>query len=218
MKALVGSEISIDTFLKINAAIGGWKAQQNQSQEKLWFLNGGLFPVKLSVWSEQNLNMGTLEKPAKRSRASMEAINGIYRSGHVFLGDVEIPIVDMRHYLDEEPDMHHSSASFTARERIRRARGHADNQLIWMSHKDYNPLDDALDLVDRWMQNIINDPASGVVDNRPEDAIDRCFDSEGNVLASGSDVWNGDWNGQPKGKCMRSTRHTELQGKWLGHL
>jgi hypothetical protein len=203
LKALVDGEISIDNFLKINAAIGGWKAPQNQSQEKLWFLNGGLFPVRLSVWSEQNLNMGALASPAKRSRADMEAIKGIYRSGHVFLGDVEIPIIDMRHYLDEEPDMHHSSASFSTRERIRRARGHADNQLIWMSHKDYNPLDDALDLVDRWMQNIINDPAKGVVGNRPEDASDQCFDSEGNVLASGSDVWNGDWNRQSKGKCMR---------------
>ncbi|MFA0792121.1 DUF6351 family protein [Microbulbifer echini] len=203
LKTLVDGEISIDTFLRINAAIGGWKAQQNQTDEKLWFLNGGLFPVRLSIWSEQNLNMGSLTSPAERSRGSMEAINGIYRSGHVFLGDVEIPIIDMRHYLDEEPDMHHSSASFSTRERIRRARGHADNQLIWVSHKDYNPLGEALDLVDRWMQNIINDPSAGVVGNRPEDANDRCFDQKGNVLAAGSDVWNGDWNSLAQGRCMR---------------
>ncbi|GAA5444825.1 hypothetical protein Misp06_03017 [Microbulbifer sp. NBRC 101763] len=203
LKALVNGDISIDTFLKVNASIGGWKAQENQSDEKLWFLNGGLLPVKLSVWSEQNLNLGTIAKPAKRSRASMEAINGIYRSGHVFLGDVEIPIVDMRHYLDKEPDMHHSSASFSARERIRRARGHADNHLIWVSHKDHNPVDEALDIVDRWMQNIINNPSKGVVGNRPEGANDRCFDREGNVLAAGPEVWNGEWNGLASGKCMR---------------
>ncbi|MFA0813423.1 DUF6351 family protein [Microbulbifer epialgicus] len=203
LKALVEGNISIDTFLKVNASVGGWKAQEDQSDEKLWFLNGGLLPVSLSVWSEQNLNVGTIESPARRSRASMEAINGIYRSGHVFLGDVEIPIVDMRHYLDKEPDMHHSSASFSARERIRRARGHAENQLIWMSHKDYNPLDEALDIIDRWIQNIVAHPGKGVVENRPEDANDRCFDREGNVLAAGPDVWNGDWNGRPSGKCMR---------------
>ncbi|WP_413662465.1 DUF6351 family protein [Microbulbifer sp. CNSA002] len=203
LKALVNGEINIDTFLRVNAAVGGWKAPEDQSQEQLWFMNGNMFPVRLSLWSEQNLNMGTLQKPAKRSRASLEAINGIYRSGHVFLGDVEIPIIDLRHYLDKEPDMHHSSASFSARERIRRARGHAENQLIWMSDKGYNPLHEALDLVDRWMQGIIENPGKGVVENRPDDANDRCFDKEGNLLASGDKVWDGPWNSQAPGKCMR---------------
>ncbi|MDP5210506.1 DUF6351 family protein [Microbulbifer sp. 2205BS26-8] len=203
LKALVNGDINIDTFLKLNASVGGWKSQENQTDEYLWFLNGSLLPVRLSVWSEQNLNMGSLESPARRSRASLEAIKGIYRSGHVFLGDVEIPIIDLRHYLDKEPDMHHSSASFTARERIRRARGHADNQLIWVSHKEYYPLDEALDMIDRWMGNIIRDPAAGVVGNRPAEASDRCFDREGNVLAAGPEVWDGEWNRRPSGKCTR---------------
>lgn len=203
LEALVDGEISIDTFLKVNATIGGWKAPENQYDENLWFLNGEVFPMKLSVWSEHNMRLGNLDKPARRSRASREAIEGIYRSGHVFLGDVEIPIIDLRHYLDGELDMHHSSASFSTRERIRRARGHADNQLIWVSHKDYTPLDEALDTIDRWMRNIIENPEAGVAANRPVDASDQCFDNKGNIIAVGQGVWNGAWNSQPTGKCMR---------------
>ncbi|WP_377483746.1 DUF6351 family protein [Microbulbifer taiwanensis] len=203
LEALVSGNISVDTFLEINATIGGWKPQQDQGDEKLWFLNGDVFPARLSVWSEQNMNLGNLDRPAKRSRASREAIEGIYRSGHVFLGDVEIPMIDLRHYLDRDLDMHHSSASFSARERIRRARGHADNQLIWVSHRNYTPLDEALDTMDRWMQNIIENPGAGVAANRPVDASDQCFDSEGNILAAGPDVWNGVWNSQATGECMQ---------------
>ncbi|SDZ78547.1 DUF6351 family protein [Microbulbifer marinus] len=203
LQALVSGEISVDTFLRLNATIGGWKPQQDIADEKLWFMNGSLFPVDFSMWSEQNMQLGSLDRPAQRSRASRAAIEGIYRSGHVFLGDVEIPIIDLRHYLDGDLDMHHSSASFSARERIRRARGHADNQLIWVSHKRYTPLDEALDTMDRWMQNIIEQPDRGVAANRPVDAGDQCFDSEGNVMAVGSNVWNGEWNHQPTGVCMQ---------------
>ncbi|WP_323844025.1 DUF6351 family protein [Microbulbifer magnicolonia] len=203
LQALVSGEISVDTFLRLNATVGGWKPPEDQGDEKLWFLNGGLFPIQLSIWSEQNMRLGSLDRPAERSRASRAAIEGIYRSGHVFLGDVEIPIIDVRHYLDRELDMHHSSASFSARERIRRARGHADNQLIWVSHKNYTPLDEALDTMDRWMQNIIENPRAGVAANRPVDAGDQCFDSEGNVIAVGAKVWDGGWNLKPTGACMQ---------------
>lgn len=203
LQALRDGDISVGTFLQLNATIGGWKEPLDQGDEKLWFLNGDLFPVEFSVWSDHNMNLGTLDRPARRSRASIDAIRGIYRSGHVFLGDVEIPIIDLRHYLDGELDMHHSLASFSSRERIRRARGHADNQLIWVSHKKYTPLDEALDTMDRWMRNIVANPQQGVAANRPVDASDQCFDSEGNVTAAGPDVWNGEWNRKAPGACMR---------------
>ena len=204
LEALVAGQISLDTFLKLNATIGGWKVPENLGGEKLWFLNGDVLPAELSVWSDHNMNLGSLDSPAPRSRASFEAIEGIYRSGHVFLGDVEIPIIDLRHYLDGELDMHHSLASFTSRERIRLARGHSDNQLIWVSHKDYTPLDEALDTMDQWMQNIIENPKGGVAANRPVAAADQCFDSEGNILAAGADVWDGEWNGETAGACMQA--------------
>ncbi|MCA0893723.1 DUF6351 family protein [Microbulbifer agarilyticus] len=203
LEALKRGKLSIDEFLHLNATIGGWKAPLEQGGEKLWFMNGDLFPVDLSVWSEHNMNLGSLDNPAPRSVASMDAIEGIYRSGHVFLGDVEIPIVDLRHYLEGELDMHHSLASFSSRERIRRARGHADNQLIWMSHKKYDPIDEALDIIDHWIQKIAENPERGVAGNKPVEATDRCFDKDGNVLAAGSDVWDGAWNYKADGACMQ---------------
>ncbi|WP_193164303.1 DUF6351 family protein [Microbulbifer hainanensis] len=203
LEALVSGDITMATFLKLNATIGGWKSPQEQTNEKFWFLNGNLLPPEFSIWSDQNMNLGTMDKPATRSRASREAVEGIYRSGHIFLGDVEIPIIDLRHYLDGELNMHHSSASFSARERIRRARGHFDNQLIWVSQKNYSPLEKALKTIDRWMLNIIEHPEAGVAGNRPEDAVDQCFDKNGEVVAAGPQVWNGAWNGQAAGKCMQ---------------
>ncbi len=200
--ALQQGNLGVDEFLKLNATIGGWKAPTEQGGENLWFMNGDVFPIKLSVWSEQNMNLGSLDNPARRSAASLEAIRGIYRSGHVFLGDVEIPIVDVRHYLEGELDMHHSLASFVTRERIKRARGHSDNQLIWVSNKAYNPIDEALDIIDHWMQKIADHPERGVAGNRPVEATDRCFDDQGNVIAAGKSVWNGQWNHQPIGACM----------------
>ena len=203
LNALKQGHISVDEFLRLNATIGGWKDPTEQGGEKLWFMNGDVFPMDLSVWSEHNMNLGSLDNPAPRSVASVEAIRGIYRSGHVFLGDVEIPIVDVRHYLEGELDMHHSLASFSSRERIRRARGHADNQLIWVSHKSYDPVDEALDIIDHWMQKIIEHPELGVTGNKPVEATDRCFDENGNVLAAGPGVWNGDWNQKASGACMQ---------------
>ena len=203
LNALQQGKLSVDEFLKLNATIGGWKEPTEQDGEKLWFMNGKVFPMELSVWSEHNMNLGNLDSPAPRSVADVEAIQGIYNSGHVFLGDVEIPIVDVRHYLEGELDMHHSLASFSSRERIRKARGHADNQLIWMSHKDYNPTDEALDIIDHWMQRIIEHPERGVAGNKPVEATDRCFDSEGNVMAAGGGVWDGSWNHKPAGACMQ---------------
>ncbi len=203
LNALKQGKIDIDEFLRLNATIGGWKEPTEQGGEKLWFMNGDVFPVELSVWSEHNMNLGGLDNPAPRSVADIEAIEGIYRSGHVFLGDVEIPIVDLRHYLEGELDMHHSLASFSSRERIRRARGHADNQLIWMSHKKYNPIDEALDIIDHWIQKIAENPERGVAGNKPVEATDRCFDASGNVLAAGPGVWDGAWNHKPEGACMQ---------------
>ncbi|WOX05435.1 DUF6351 family protein [Microbulbifer pacificus] len=204
LEALKQGVISVDEFLRMNATIGGWKTPTEQGGEKLWFMNGELFPVELSVWSEQNMNLGNLDNPAPRSVASVQAIEGIYRSGHIFLGDVEIPILDVRHYLEGELDMHHSLASFASRERIRHARGHADNQLIWMSHKSYNPIDEALDIIDHWMQKIIEHPELGVAGNKPVEATDRCFDKDGNVIAAGPHVWDGEWNHKSDGACMQT--------------
>jgi hypothetical protein len=47
----------------------------------------------------------------------------------VFDGDIDIPIIDWRHYLEDELDMHHSHQSFAARQRML-DHGGAGNQVI----------------------------------------------------------------------------------------
>ena len=58
---------------------------------------------------------------ARRRRApqgSLEAMRAAYETGMVFDGEIDIPIIDWRHYLDDELDMHNARQSFAARPRM----------------------------------------------------------------------------------------------------
>ena len=128
-----------------------------------------------------------------RNEASASAMAAAYRSGSVFLGEISMPIIDFRHYLERELDMHHSLQSFATRLRMLRGQGHADNQIIWFADLPYAPLGDAIDLLERWLEN----------NARPADATDRCFASDGAVIASGKGVWDGAWNEKQDGACLK---------------
>ncbi|TQV78021.1 hypothetical protein FKG94_13130 [Exilibacterium tricleocarpae] len=204
LEALRSGKISADDFLRLNAQVGSWKPAEEMEQEQFWFIDGELLPVNLSVWSHQNMQLSSDggETPAARTRGSLAAINGAYRSGHVFIGRADIPIIDLRHYLDDDLDMHHATASFAARKRLVEGQGHADNQLIWMSHKAYAPEPEAFAVMDRWMLNQLKYPYRSMVENKPVQAVDQCFDKRGQVIAAGDSVWDGDWNDRPTGACM----------------
>ena len=115
----------------------------------------------------------------------------------------DIPIIDLRHYLEDELDMHHSTASFASRVRMLKGQGHADNQLIWMTDKPHIPIAEALAVLDEWLSNQRNDPEKSLAENRPSLAQDTCFNASGKVIAAGDDVWDGDWNNQPDGACSQ---------------
>lgn len=204
LEALRKQRISMEDFLRLNAHIGGWKPAHLMEGEQFWFLNGELLPVNLSVWSHQNMNLSPDggETPAPRTRGSLEAMRGAYRSGHVFIGYADIPILDLRHYLDDDLDMHHATATFAARTRLLNGQGHADNHVIWMSDKAYTPLPEAFALIDRWMLNQLKHPERSAVENRPFQAVDTCFDKRGRIIAAGAEVWDGEWNQRPTGACM----------------
>lgn len=204
LEALRGGDISPEDFLRLNNHVGGWKPHSESKPEKLWLLAGNVLPVELSFWSDHNMNHSSDggQTPARRTEGSVEAMQAAYRSGHVFIGQAEIPIMDVRHYLDDELDMHHATASFASRLRLIKGQGHADNQVIWMSHKNYDPTNAALAVVDQWLTNIRDNPERGVVRNKPDAAQDRCLDAQGETIAQGDSVWDGDWNGRPIGACM----------------
>lgn len=204
LKALTDQSIGVEEFLKLNASVGGWKSPEDMQQEEFWFLQGKAFPVKLSIWSHQNQSLPSgAEQPAKRTSASLDAIEGAFRSGHIFLGQLGIPILDVRHYLDPQLDMHHSSASFMTRSRMLKEQGTAENQVIWISDPDYNPVEHAFAVMDDWLLNIQINPTRSVTENRPYFAEDACFNKNGETIARGAQVWNGAWNHRPVGACMQ---------------
>lgn len=174
-------------------------------KENFWYFTNHYFPTHFSIWSHQN---STTTKnpnafPAPRNQGDIKAINAAYLSGQIFLGKINIPVLDLRHYLDDTLDMHHSFSSFSARSRMKREQGHFDNQIIWMTHKPHTPIPEALIIIDQWLKNIKQSPDKNIVENKPTTAIDQCFDAKGKLIAEGDSVWNGEWNNKKQGKCMK---------------
>jgi hypothetical protein len=101
--------------------------------------------------------------------------------------------------------MHNSHQSFASRQRIRDFRGNSDNQVIWFTDAVPAPLFDqtpeALEVMDEWMMNILANPGLGVAGNKPDRAVDRCFDTSGSEIASGDDVWDGILDDGTFGTC-----------------
>ncbi|MEL7451415.1 MAG: DUF6351 family protein, partial [Pseudomonadota bacterium] len=106
--------------------------------------------------------------------------------------------LDLRHYLDDELDMHHSSASLSVRARVMRQMGNTDSHAIWMTRKPHTPVIEALNAIDTWLVHRKENPESG----RPPELADACFDEGGQQIAAGPDVWDGPWNGRPEGACL----------------
>ena len=205
LNTLKKSQISLATFLKLNANIGGWKKPVDMEKENFWYFSNDILPVNFSVWSHHNATIQNESdhEPAQRQKGDVQAIEAAYRSGQIFLGNLKIPIIDLRHYMDEDLDMHHSFASFSTRSRMIREQGHADNQVIWMTKKPHTPISESLELIDRWMNNIKVNTDKSIVENKPDDAIDKCSDLDGNLIAQGNNVWDGEWNGKSRGVCMQ---------------
>ena len=130
----------------------------------------------------------------------------------MFQGKLNIPVFDIRFYLEPILDMHHTQASFASRARMQDANGHADNQVIWFVACDLNPITleencaydptgEVLDIVDDWLGKRRGKSARQVLKNKPAEAVDACFNADGSLIYSGPDAWNGILNDQPNGPC-----------------
>ena len=202
LQALKDGNINVDQFLDINARIGGWKAPIDMVQEGYPFF-GPLDPFNFDPWSIRNANRALNEYGvAPRTEGNIEAIEAAFESGIIFLGELDdVPIIDMRMYLDPFLDMHNARQSFSARQRMIDAQGHADNQLIWVSSPFAPPRDiigEAFELLDEWITNIQANPDLGVVGNKPESATDMAYFADG-TEATGPDVWDGILDDDPPG-------------------
>ncbi|SOB77021.1 hypothetical protein SAMN04488490_2771 [Marinobacter sp. LV10R510-11A] len=190
--ALRDSNITRDEFLKLNAQIGGWKHPSEMVQEGFPFIGSEedvqAGRVEFDPWSFRNMNLSPDgAQPAPRTKGDLKAIQAAYESGMEFDGELNMPVIDSRHYLEEVLDMHNSHQSFSVRQRIINKMGNADNQVIWFT--DTRPTDTS---------------------NPKEPKPDKSSDP------TGDGVWNGILGYQPDGACIEKfeTYTTSRMVRW----
>lgn len=215
--ALKDGNITKETFLTLNAVIGGWKESSEMVQEGFPFIPDGEF----DPWSARNMtHEGEPEPPESRVSGDMSAISAAYEGGLIFDGEIDIPVIDWRPYMEEELDMHNTHQSFAARQRIINHRenvdqaarvaseGHADGHVIWFTDADGDLDALALEVMDEWLSNVQENPDEPLDANRPPEAVDSCFENngqqEGDLIDSGDDVWDGILTDTEDGTCTET--------------
>ncbi len=130
--ALLAGTITKDQFLDLNEKIGGFGA------------DGAMV--------------------AQRSAADPLALRALYEGGRVVRGNLGLshtPIVDWRYYTDDTGDIHDRVRSFSTRDRLTRANGNADNQIIFASVNDptaaVNAAVGAYLTMDLWLTALVAD-------------------------------------------------------------
>ncbi len=160
LAALSAGVISKDQFLDLNARIGGFNSDAK-------FVAG-------------------------RTVADLDATRMAYETGRLLNGGgglATMPIIDYRAYTDDlsNGDIHMRFHSFSTRERLTKANGSADNQVMLVEDFRYGyfssrspVLQEALRQMDEWLVNLAEQapghrqPAD-VVGARPADLVDACW-------------------------------------------
>jgi hypothetical protein len=209
LQAVHDGKITPEQFLDLNANAGSWKQSKDMVQEGCPFV-GPCVPGNIDIWSSRNMNLSPDGgvTPAPRREGDLQAMNAAYRSGMVFRGKIDIPIIDWRHYLEDQLNMHNTHQSFASRQRMLNYDGDASNQVIWFTDARPDVAFDqtgmALQVMDEWMRNIAAHPDRSVAANKPAAAVDSCFATDGSLIARGSGVWNGILDSKPAGACTQA--------------
>ncbi|HRO60727.1 MAG TPA: DUF6351 family protein [Burkholderiaceae bacterium] len=160
LETLASGTISVDQFLDLNEKIGGYDADARFQPQ--------------------------------RTVTDLQATRVAYTSGRLTNGGgglKDVPIIDYRAYSDDNPigDIHLRYHSFSVRERLVKANGHADNHLMLVEDFRYGyyssaspMLLGALKSMDEWLARIAadtsNDPQSvKVVRNKPPTLVEGCL-------------------------------------------
>jgi hypothetical protein len=217
LDALVSGFLDPNEFLDLNAQVGSWKNEPDMVQEGCPFIFSDCFqdpsglppfpdvwPNIFDPWSWRNMALSPDggATPAPRKEADPGAIEAAYEHGHVNRGDIQIPLIDWRNYLEDDLDMHNSHQSFAGRQRLLNFDGDASNQVIWftdLEQSDQTPM--AFAVIDEWMRNIEANPDKSVAENKPAAAVDSCFAPDGTLIYSGDDAWAGILDDEPDGPC-----------------
>ncbi len=217
LRSLREGRITPAEFMHLNWNIGGWRQPSQMRQEVFPFM--GTDPDEIAKalaiksyfdpWSRRNaISFQSPEGPIPRTQGDPLAMRRAYTSGHVFDGQLNVPTIDHRQYLERELDMHNAHQSFALRQRLLNRMGHSDPVVIWFT--DTMPGQprasqslEALQVMDEWMANIRANPAAGLVANKPPRATDACFDLAGQPIARGAGVWDGILDTRAPGACTQ---------------
>ncbi|MCW7541110.1 DUF6351 family protein [Aquabacterium sp. A7-Y] len=216
LKSLKQGRITPAEFLDVNFKVGGWKQPRQMIQEAFPFLSGITEdmavndPSLFDPWSRRNMNLSASPgTPAARTEGDPIAMRAAYTSGMVFGGQMPVPTIDHRQYMERELDMHNVHQSFAVRKRVLQKMGTTDHLVIWFTDtvpgvpKASQSLE-ALAVMDEWMANIRAHPGKTMAENRPARAVDSCFDAKGRLMHAGPTVWDGVIDDKPKGACTRA--------------
>ena len=160
LAALQRGTITMDQFLDLNEKVGGYDFDGNFK--------------------------------STRTVGDIPAIRAAYRSGRLTYGGGglrDVPIIDYRGYADNDPNgnIHLRYHSFSMRERLAKANGDADNQVMLVEDMQFyglyssqSPLlQFAIRKMDQWIASIKADDADvpmhkKVVRNKPADLLEGC--------------------------------------------
>ncbi len=215
LRALTEGRITMEEFLDVNARVGSWKRTKDWVEEGFPFTMDEREFLALSLdrqaqreafdpWSRRNQQLSDNDDPAPRFKPDIGAIEAAYEAGLVFRGAIDIPVLDVRNWLEPRLDQHHSHQSFAARQRIVNQMGNADHHVVWFGDVDIDlraMIDRALMVADEWALGIRRDPKNRIAKNRPEQAVDTCFDGDAEIIAAGDQVWAGILDDQVEGPC-----------------
>lgn len=154
LQALNNGQITVDQFLDLNARIGGYD------------IDGNFQPG--------------------RSVADEQGVLRAYRTGRVIDGrGMDLPILDLREWRDHgNGDVHSSFHTLEMRQRLINAKGHANNQALWLTddvNADRVAL--AVQAMETWLDNLAADNSSDpyaekVLRARPATLKDGCWNPQ----------------------------------------
>ena len=128
----------------------------------------------------------------ERTVADLEAVRMAYAAGRIDSGGAGlagVPMLHYRSYNDALGDIHDHVRDFVVRERLRRANGRTDNQVIWVYPNGNREIAAkvgglAIDTMSAWLDALAKDSSSAsmldkIARAKPAAAVDGCWTTDG---------------------------------------
>jgi len=161
--------------------------------------------ISAEQFLELNQNMGGYNDQGNLSATRMTgdaiALRIAYATGQVNSGGgglASVPIIDIRVYADNFPDIHDEYRSFVTRARLMATNGSADNQVMMTFPFATKPGTKArasfsevagtlVPMMDQWLDNLAKEPSKGatiatIASAKPADLADACWSEEGEKI------------------------------------